>query len=559
MPRHVLLIDCQTTGASPARGALLEVGWVWCRRGERLRADELRSRLLQLPEGETLPPRIRGLTGIAPEDLHQAAAPEVVWRELAQELAGEAVPTVIHYARFERAFLRDWHARVAPEIDFPFDIVCTHEIARRLLPELPRRSLRALAGYFGLALPTLRRSREHLQATARVWQELCRALEQERGIRTWQSLKEWLAENKPRGRTSFVYPLSRETRLAAPSEPGIYRFLRSDGSIMYVGKATDLKRRINSYFQKRKGMPERTLEMLSQARDLNFQMTSTALEAALLESDEIKEHRPAYNIALQAAERRLCFCSAEFEGRAPATPGPKLYGPFASAQPIAGLRALTDLLTGAKAGPITIAQALGLPEAFGPDGKVFAAGFLAFCNAHSELRGRPSWARLQQVGAALWRARQVDADDPAAENDADQEGAAETPFVWDASHVQQGLAAALCNAAHQTRRALWLCRLSESVVSFSEREGARRVLLIVAGNIIEHMTLGAGEAVPHPQTWRRSRAQRQATFDLAGYDRLRILTTELRRLVNEGAPLELRLRPGSSLMRPALKAMLAWL
>ena len=74
----------------------------------------------------------------------------------------------------------------------PLDVVCTRDIARRLLPDLPRCSLRALAGYFGRAVGALRRSADHVEVTAFVWQELVRLLETN-GVSTWDALHEWLA------------------------------------------------------------------------------------------------------------------------------------------------------------------------------------------------------------------------------------------------------------------------------------------------------------------------------------------------------------------------------
>ena len=82
----------------------------------------------------------------------------------------------------------------------------------------------------------------------------------------------------------------RDVRLALPDGPGVYRMLRISGDVLYVGKATSLHHRVNSYFRKQKGIHERTLEMLSQARDLSFVVTESPLEAALLEPDEIKRH-----------------------------------------------------------------------------------------------------------------------------------------------------------------------------------------------------------------------------------------------------------------------------
>ena len=80
--------------------------------------------------------------------------------------------------------------------------------------------------------------------------------------------------------------------------------LRTDGSVLYVGKAASLHHRVNSYFRKQNGVPERLLEMLSQARAISFDVTPSPLEAALLEPDEIKRHRPPYNVALTIAIAR---------------------------------------------------------------------------------------------------------------------------------------------------------------------------------------------------------------------------------------------------------------
>src|SRR5262245_66026480 len=92
------------------------------------------------------------------------------WRALSDQAASltqQPAPTVIHFARFEQPFLRALAAGV-----FPLDVVCTRDIARRLLPNLPRCSLRALAGYFGHAVGALRRSADHVESSAFVWQVL---------------------------------------------------------------------------------------------------------------------------------------------------------------------------------------------------------------------------------------------------------------------------------------------------------------------------------------------------------------------------------------------------
>jgi DNA polymerase III subunit epsilon len=100
-----------------------------------------------------------------------------------------------------------------------------------------------------------------------------------------------------------------------PDKPGIYRMLRSNGDLLYIGKAKSLKQRVNSYFHQKAPHAEHTLEMLTQARGLAVTRTGSALEAAILEADEIKRHSPPYNIALRRLERRLVFCGVDFSCR----------------------------------------------------------------------------------------------------------------------------------------------------------------------------------------------------------------------------------------------------
>jgi DNA polymerase-3 subunit epsilon len=270
------------------------------------------------------------LTGISERMSRDGVDAHLAWRELCSEAARlprQPAPSVIHFARFELPFLR---ALAGGE--FPLDIVCTHDIARRLLPDLPRCSVRALAGYFGRGVGTLRRSADHVEATAFVWRELVRLLDVE-GVSTWSALREWLdAPIDSRRRPRRSWPMPRDVRLSLPDAPGVYRMLRTSGDVLYIGKASSLHHRVNSYFRKQYGVPERLLEMLSQARAISFEVTPSALEAALLEPDEIKRHRPPYNVALTVSDRAVWFTSPGLSARSP-HPSPRCpLGPFPSAE-----------------------------------------------------------------------------------------------------------------------------------------------------------------------------------------------------------------------------------
>ncbi|GAG41786.1 unnamed protein product, partial [marine sediment metagenome] len=253
---QVLALDCQATGANPQKGHLLEIGWAKTCAAVTVRPKALpvKSYMASLPQDVEIPPAVQRVTGISIEAMENALPPADIWQKViktAQEIATadrmNRCPTIIHYARFEASFLRNLHAQNDPRGTFPLRIICTHEIAKRLLPGLPRRGLRAVAGYFGHSVPQHRRSSDHAIATAVIWQNLVQHLDAEHDIQNLDQLANWLDRMIPQNRTGRVYPMKQEIRLNLPEKPGIYRMLRSNGDLLYIGKATSLKQRVNSY------------------------------------------------------------------------------------------------------------------------------------------------------------------------------------------------------------------------------------------------------------------------------------------------------------------------
>jgi excinuclease ABC subunit C len=86
---------------------------------------------------------------------------------------------------------------------------------------------------------------------------------------------------------------------AFPHLPGIYMFRDAAGSILYVGKARDLRKRISNYFRGGDALDVKTRIMLSRAADFEYAVTSSEKEALLLEASLIKKHRPRYNVVLR--------------------------------------------------------------------------------------------------------------------------------------------------------------------------------------------------------------------------------------------------------------------
>lgn len=93
----------------------------------------------------------------------------------------------------------------------------------------------------------------------------------------------------------------QEKAKGLPDAPGVYLFRDKRGHVLYIGKALSLKKRVSSYFADSPGGPERFQigPMIDQIADLEFILTENELEALILESNLIKNHRPRYNIVLK--------------------------------------------------------------------------------------------------------------------------------------------------------------------------------------------------------------------------------------------------------------------
>jgi len=81
-----------------------------------------------------------------------------------------------------------------------------------------------------------------------------------------------------------------------PEKPGVYLMRSSEGAVIYVGKAKNLKNRVRSYFSKSHGHDLKTEVMVSNISDLEYIITDTEREAFILENSLIKKHRPRYNV-----------------------------------------------------------------------------------------------------------------------------------------------------------------------------------------------------------------------------------------------------------------------
>ena len=102
------------------------------------------------------------------------------------------------------------------------------------------------------------------------------------------------------GQVASTLQLTLADKLATlPTHPGCYIYKDNTGTIIYVGKAVNLKNRVRSYFQKSANHSPKTKRLVQNIVDMEWIVTDTELEALVLECNLIKRHRPKYNIRLR--------------------------------------------------------------------------------------------------------------------------------------------------------------------------------------------------------------------------------------------------------------------
>jgi excinuclease ABC subunit C len=122
-----------------------------------------------------------------------------------------------------------------------------------------------------------------------------------------------------------------------PGRPGVYRMLDSEGQILYVGKARNLKSRVASYFQPSNVQPK-VLALIAKTASMEVTITNSDTEALLLEYNLIKKHRPRFNVVLRDdksfpylhLETNHDFPRLNFYRGSRKEPG-KYFGPYPSA------------------------------------------------------------------------------------------------------------------------------------------------------------------------------------------------------------------------------------
>ena len=127
-----------------------------------------------------------------------------------------------------------------------------------------------------------------------------------------------------------------------PEKPGCYQYLDEQGTVIYVGKAKNLKRRVSSYFLK-ESQTDKTRMLVSKISDLKYIVVETEWDAFLLENNLIKRYKPRYNILLKDDKTYPSICITRedyprvFKTRKIIRNGSEYYGPYSHIGTLNGL------------------------------------------------------------------------------------------------------------------------------------------------------------------------------------------------------------------------------
>lgn len=276
-----VVFDLETTGGKAGSDGITEIGAVKVRGGQVL--GEFAT---LVDPGRAIPPQIVSLTGITQAMVSNAPALDEVLPAFLEFAAGSVL--VAHNAPFDTGFLRAacaQHGYHWPKQS----VVCTVRLARRVLDrqDTPSCRLSALAELFGASTMPTHRALDDAKATVDVLHALLERVGSV-GVQSLEELLDYLpdvtpAQRRKRGMAAHL----RET-------PGVYLFRGPNDEVLYVGTASNLRRRVRQYFTGSESRG-RIREMVALAERVDGIECSHALEAQVRELRLLSAHKPAYN------------------------------------------------------------------------------------------------------------------------------------------------------------------------------------------------------------------------------------------------------------------------
>lgn len=267
------IIDIETTGGQFNEEGITEIAIY------KFDGHEIVDQFISLINPEIpIQPFVVKLTGINNAMLRSAPKFFEVAKRII-EMTSDCV-LVAHNADFDYRVLRTEFRRLGYE--FNIKTLCTVELSKKLLPEQPSHSLGKLVRALGIPMADRHRASGDAMATVKLFKMLLdKDLNKE-------IVKELIKFEIQKG----ISPKLMDIVESLPSKTGIYYIHREDGSLIFIGKSRNIKKRVNQHFT---GITRSAKKIQNEVYTVTYEETGSELIAILKETEEIKINKPIYN------------------------------------------------------------------------------------------------------------------------------------------------------------------------------------------------------------------------------------------------------------------------
>lgn len=277
------IVDIETTGGYAAANGIIEIA-IKVFDGEKV-IEEFES---LVNPNQAIPKYIQAFTGISNEMVQDAPRFEEIAEKVYTCLQGNVF--VAHAVNFDYSFIKshlEFHG-----YSFNAKKLCTVRLSRAIFPGFPSYSLGNLCNSLEIDLTNRHRAGGDAEATVVLFKKLLQ-----------NDTKEIIQTSLNRNSKEAVLPpnVPKAHFDALPKNPGIYYFHDQKGKVVYVGKAKNIRSRVNSHFSNNSDSRQKQ-NFVRNVYGISFQSTATELMAAILESTEIKRLWPIFNTSQKRQE-----------------------------------------------------------------------------------------------------------------------------------------------------------------------------------------------------------------------------------------------------------------
>jgi DNA polymerase-3 subunit epsilon len=277
------IVDIETTGGYASANGIIEIS-IKIFDGERI-VEEFET---LVNPNQNIPRYIQAFTGINNDMVQDAPVFEEIAEKVYTYLQGNVF--VAHNVNFDYSFIKS-HLECYG-YSFNAKKLCTVRLSRQIFPGLPSYSLGNLCNSLQIDLNNRHRAGGDADATVTLFKKLL--TNDTKGVITASlnrnSKEAVLPPNVPKAHFDVL-----------PKTPGVYYFHDQKGKVIYVGKAKNIRSRVNSHFSNNSDSRQKQ-NFVRNVHAISFQSTATELMAAILESTEIKRLWPIFNTSQKRQE-----------------------------------------------------------------------------------------------------------------------------------------------------------------------------------------------------------------------------------------------------------------